>query len=201
MNTSRPSTQDRSGANGYSRGPGIFSLLTAWVTRARREGKTLATHQFKFRTPETIVHATRRGVIEQPWAEYQTWMIDHGYEYAITERVQPPTIDEVQVVQSELSLMIGWKFSSLELLLQAIDGLTSKLLSRDKMGLDVVVFRRLGDLWEQGVICSKTGNRVDIKLLWKPPILEYGSPDDSWDYDASCGSGWAVVFHTPKWYR
>ena len=55
---------------------------------------------------------------------------------------------------------------------------------RPLQGYDAAVFRRLGDIWENGVICSKTSNRALIKngLIPLGSGLEYGSPSDTCRY-------------------
>ena len=188
----------------FVRTPSLGSHLIAWATRARREGKTMATHIASFRTSKMLVHARkRRGVVAEAWQDYKTLLDGMGAQYAIAERVVQPTLSQEAVMCYWLDRMVKkqWKYSNLELPLQAIDGLISKLVSKDKMGLDVILFRKLGDLWQEGVICSKTTNLVEIKAGLLPYKYEYGTPDDTWDYTVNHPAQWKVTHKTDNWDR
>lgn len=188
-----------SGADLYVRRNSALSKMIAWFSRARREGRTLATHQAKFINRNEIVHAVRPCVKVQSWPVYLADLVRERAEWCIVDRVVEPTINDCMVMETMAHEMVGWAYSYLELPLQAMDGLLSKILSRDKMGLDVVVFRAIGEIWERGVICSKTGNRIDLRLGWKPDRLRFGTPDDSYDY-VTHSPDWKITEHSPGWY-
>ena len=187
-------------ADFYARDPGIMSRLTAWVTSGRREKMSLATHQGKFIDEHRIIHALQKeGVVIQSWQLYADHCKYIGKELCIL--VPPYEFSHPQIMTGRRALeeMIGWKYSKLELWLQALDGLIAKIFRKNKIGLDAIVFRRLGDYWKKGVICSKTANRADIAMSIIPPEYEYASPDDSYDYKIA--NGWKVLWASENWYK
>lgn len=184
----------------YSRDPGVKSRLTAWITRSRREAKTLATHQGKFIDENRIVHALgKEGVVIQPWETYKEHCKYIGKELCV---LAPPfELSHAQLVTGRLALdeMIGWKYSNAELWLQLLDGLIAKIRRKNRIGIDAIIFRRLGDLWKEGVICSKTANRPDIAMHLIPEEYQYASPDDSYDYKIN--NGWKIVWASDNWHK
>lgn len=77
------------------------------------------------------------------------------------------------------------RYSYIELPLQVMDCVLNRyILRRPLQGLDTRAFRRFGDIWENGVICSKTSNYALIKSGFIPESskLEYGSPSDTYRY-------------------
>lgn len=179
----------------YSRSGNIFSRITAWGTQGYKEGPTVATHQGKFLTPDVVLHAVYPRVKLVPW-----YQIKEQNEWCITRYVAPWDYDEGKGIE-HLIEMIGWRYSWMELILQGADGLINKMRHRKRMGVDAIIFRRLGWLWKKGVICSKTGCRVDIKLGIKPTWLEYASPDDSLDYELAHEMDWVIVDHSPGFFQ
>lgn len=188
----------KTGDDFYTRGKSKLNLLTAYMTRAKGEGPTLATHQGKFYDSRRIIHAlSKKGVHTKLWRVLATEYDNEGVEYCILRPPQPIDIDKAQDLMLE---MVGWKYSKLELfLLQPLDALIAKFRRKQKVGIDAVVFRKLGNIWKKGVICSTTGNRVDIKLGILPEKYKYASPDDS--YDWKINNGWRVIYKTPGWER
>ncbi|MFA5936564.1 MAG: hypothetical protein WC822_01655 [Candidatus Paceibacterota bacterium] len=195
------------GSTLYVRRPGAVSRVIAWGTTGRREGPTLATHQGKFCAGEGVIHADKENgcVTRISWEDYHPQLITGGAEYAIISPMFYISLDEYQKYDELLLEMLGWKYNIWELPLQLADGLLAKMLRRPRQGWDAYVFRRFAKLWKTGVICSKTANRVDIKMGWKPDYLEFGSPDDSWDYDLAqtCAPGtqkWRLAYATAGWF-
>jgi hypothetical protein len=77
------------------------------------------------------------------------------------------------------------RYSLIELPLQVADCVINRyIMRRPLQGLDTRFFRKLGDVWENGVICSKTSNNALIKnkLIPESSGLEYGSPSDTYRY-------------------
>lgn len=205
----------------FSNGTILLNKLTAYYTRARGEEKTLATHQAMARDEVNTVHATRVGVVRIPWKEYLARSHDHGAEIAVLRRVKPYTDYEIIVIREMLDEMSGylpgtrkWKYSALELGLQLVDGRINKILPESirkrmpgavSMGShhEVVWARRLGDVMAHDVICSRTANRVLIRMGDLPPILRHGNPDDTWDCLVSKNRlhniEWEMVFRTDGW--
>lgn len=77
------------------------------------------------------------------------------------------------------------RYSYIELPLQLMDCVLNRyILRRPLQGLDELVFRKMGNIWENGVICGKTSNRALIKNFFIPTDfgLQYGSPSDTYRY-------------------
>lgn len=186
----------------FVRAPGLFSGLIAWATKGRREPVTLATHQAMFEDCGALVHATgRRGVHRQTWASYSAECARYGKQWAIVRRVQSLDGPEKASVRAALAESVGWHYSWPELALQLADGILAKLQDQRRIGLDVLVFRRLGDLWMRGVVCSGTANRPLVRIGALPPEYRYAAPDDTWDCLYRRNSGWRLVARTPGWFR
>ena len=72
-----------------------------------------------------------------------------------------------------------------------------------------MVFRKLGDIWNNGVICSKTSNRalINCGLIPVGSGLEYGSPSDTYRYllslirIESTSSAVVIVDHSDGWFK
>lgn len=95
------------------------------------------------------------------------------------------------------------RYSYIELPLQALDVvLNHYILRRPLKGLDACVFRKLGNIWGDGVICSKTSNRALIKngLIPVSSGLEYGSPSDTYNWMMLHKSPWSVQEYSQNWF-
>jgi hypothetical protein len=114
-----------------------------------------------------------------------------------------PTLEPWQgaLIRCDLHESTKWaRYSWLELPLQALDGLVNRIvMRRRRRGWDVYVFRRLGDVWSRGVICSKTSNRALIRSCLLPYILEYGSPGDTYRWMRSHTESWTVLGKSAHW--
>lgn len=189
----------------YTRSPGRLGRMIAWASRARNEGPTLATHQAKFVGPDELVQANLgRGVTLDKWETYQAELEERGCEYCILSRQEPLADWQEKTILETARGMIGWAYSRFELPLQLLDGLLCKtFVLPNRLGLDAKVFAKLGDVWERGVICSRTANRPDIKAGLLPRAFRNAAPDDSFDHkwdDGRGRSGWYVKDHTPGWF-
>jgi len=199
MNVRANSQKPTTGDPFFTRGPKLFHKGIAWMTKGRREKKTLATHQGSFDTARTIVEADwKEGVITQDWGNYQRWMEDRAYEWCIMTRTIPLTKTEKQLFRKFCQEMIGWKYSKWEIGLQALDGIIAKIRKKPKTGIDAMIFRKLGGFWREGVICSGTSNRPLTKLGMIPDELIYGAPDDTWDYMLR-SEEWKIRDCTENW--
>jgi len=124
-----------------------------------------------------------------------------AYEWAIAEYTPDVGDFTKEIIERAIVEMIGppaWKYSRLELPLQLFDGLLSKVCGSSVYGWDAIVFRKLGDLWKTGVICSKTANRPLVKAGIFPERLSYGSPDDSYDF-VTTSLDWRISSQSPGW--
>lgn len=181
----------------FVRSPSSLSRGIAWFTRGRHEGPTLATHQIKAVDTTSVVQAHKgRGVYRMDWDDCRIDLMQRGCEYLVARYVGPYR-GRVAIAIGQRFLMqsIGWKYSVLEIPLQAIDGIIAKIRKRPRHGWDTVVFRHLGKLWKKGVVCSSTANRPNIHIRWLPGWLKYGSPDDTLDHVLG-SKDWVIVDET-----
>jgi hypothetical protein len=117
--------------------------------------------------------------VEEMRREKAEWIVFHW----VTPPVTPILRAKVQCDLQEA--MEFEKYSVFELPLQALDTVWNRWIRRrPARGYDAYVFRRLGGLWDNGVICSKTSNRALIRngFIPKTSGLEYGSPSDTYRY-------------------
>jgi hypothetical protein len=168
----------------HVRSPTDISAMIAWATRTHGEQRTLSTHVSRGFDHGRIIHALYRrgGVIVEDWELARERFLNEDIEWCIVRRVPGYASHEQRMIAECLREMIGWHYSALELPLHLVDGLIAKAFRRPLFGLDVVVFRRLQDLWKRGVICSATAAWPDIKLGDFHPRMRFSSPDDIWDY-------------------
>ena len=174
----------------------LFGVLTKWASRYRGEAPTIATHQGKFLSSTQTVEAFQKsGVIICDWDARRRSMAEEGHDWCILSRFPSYVLSDVdqELMATYIRECVGWKYSNTELVLQFVDGLFGKVV-----GHDVLALRKWGDLWRNGVICSKTANRPDIKLDLIPRRLEYAAPDSSLDYKLESGV-WTVVDKSKNW--
>ena len=174
---------------------GDFGRITKWASRSRGEEETLATHVGKFLDEETTVEAFlhTKVVGKHVWKVRQAEMLVSGHEWCILTLIKPLAQFSLSQARKYIIQSIGWTYSKLELILCFADGICGKFA-----GKSVIFFRKLGDIIRNSVICSKTSNRVDIKLNLLPKYMEYADPDETYDYKiksgkyriAACSSGW-----------
>lgn len=189
----------------FTRASGLASRVTCWFTG-------MASHQATFFDSTAIVEAKiETGRIEKvPWASRCSAMEIAHTEWIIFHWVFPPLSHwRRAAVQRDLDESVRFeKYSALELPLQGLDVLLNRwALRRPRQGLDAAVFRRMGDLWKNGVICSKTSNRSLIRngFISGDSGLEYGSPSDTYRYLShqalQINATVKVAAHTPGWFR
>ena len=203
-----------------SRDPnGPVTPWTAYYTRARGEGITLATHQGKVRDPKVVVQALWPRVVRTSLNDMQVYWLENGTEWCFMRRVQPWSAEDLtqgcrmmdeMTAHGEFEGQKPWRYSPLELAFQAMDGRIEKTLPlnvRKRMrgvgpNANIIFFRKLGDILANRVICSRTGNRIDANLGSIPQWLRHGSPDDTWDYKWTVRGEytWDVVDHSEGWY-
>ena len=145
------------------------------------------THQALAYDSSTIVEAGR-AIGKLQWVELGNWIAagaadKPATEWAIYRRRMPFTSEQIALIQKCLDEELTWnRYSVAELVLQASDDVLARLLNRPRLGLDVVVFRRLGNVWKNGVICSKAANWPLIKVGALPEYEQYAAPSDTWAY-------------------
>ena len=176
----------------HVRSPSRLSRITAWITRGRKESPTQSTHQATVESLSDIVHAVRgRGVVKDKWKDCYRKIAATGTEYCIIRNIKATDVQMATVVL-ELCSMIGWKYSTASLVLQAIDGLIAKIRRKPKIGMDSIFLREWQETWKHGVICSETGNRAYIKAGLLPAWLKFGAPDDTLDYQLN-SMDWKII--------
>lgn len=183
-----------------TRGHSMFNRISCRLTGP-------AAHQATFYSFMEIVEASkqtgrvvkrkREDVFDDLQRDQSEWIV---YHFKV-----PPMAPALRVgIQCDLMEACEFeRYSSVELPLQALDVLWNNVVLRRQMrGYDVAVFRRLGDIWDNGVICSKTSNRVLIRngLVPTDSGLEYGSPSDTYRYLKSC-SNVEVIGVSHGWYK
>ena len=165
-----------------TRGNSEFAKLTCKLTGP-------ASHQATFYDIGYIVEASiQSGRVQKREANavFADLARDH-YEWIIYHWVKPTLTPGLRaMIQCDLVEAVEFeRYSSIELPLQVLDVVWNRFIRRRPLqGYDAAVFRRLGDIWENGVICSKTSNRALIKngFIPKSSGLEYGSPSDTYRY-------------------
>lgn len=172
---------------------GFLGGATKWFTRHRGEEDTIATHQGKFRNARLTVEATATVVKRLDWILRKQEMLEADIGWCILALKEDLSLEQQKLMAMYLDEMIGWRYSYGEVLMCAFDGLLGKVFARD-----IIFFRKAGDTFRNRVICSKTGNRPDIKLGLIPKRLEYGTPDDTLDYKLKNGN-WYVAAHSANW--
>jgi hypothetical protein len=153
------------------------------------------------RTP-TLLFEARSGydITTTDWEVRKEQILKKGGQYMIFRRVNAPTYDDAHIIEEECTKMKNWKYSLWELPLQAADAIFCKLTGNKKQGWDAIVFRKLGDLWDKGVICSQTANRIYILLNWVPLEAKYASPEETRRWMAQ-SSEWVIAETSSGWVK
>lgn len=196
MNESMMNFTPYCGCTLFTRGNSPLNKITVWTTTGKNERPTLATHQGIFISSTDMVEATYDGVMKQYWPDEKARLYRTGVEWAIVRIRKPLTTEAEKWIQSAALEEIGWKYSRVELVLCFLDGMWEKATGRE-----TVYWRKLGDLWRNRVICSKTANRPLIKAGVLPKIAEYYTPDDTWDYMIKHTETFEVCDYTARWYN
>jgi hypothetical protein len=181
---------------------GMASWLTCWATGP-------AAHQATFFDADSIVEAAigRGRIVRTPWLAKRKELEDGKGDWIIFHWEFPPMVPMLRTkVQCDLAEAMEFeKYSYLELPLQAFDSLWNRVIRRrQRQGYDAYVFRRMGDIWDNGVICSKTSNRALIRngFVGKASGLEYGSPSDTYRYlRERVGKEVMVAEHSDGWFN
>jgi hypothetical protein len=166
----------------FTRGDSFFNRLTTKLTGP-------ASHQATFYDENYVVEASAQsGRIEKVECnEVFADLNKRDAKWIIFHWVRPPITPCLRsMIQCDLMEAAQFeRYSYIELPLQVMDCILNRYIRKQPLqGLDVKVFRKLGDIWENGVICSKTSNHALIKNGLIPPCtsLEYGSPSDTYRY-------------------
>ena len=185
----------------FTRGPSFFNRLTCKLTGP-------ASHQATFFDSGHIVEASAQSgkiekvecnqVFEDLAKRKAEWIIFHWLHPEMTPALR-------SMIQCDLLEAAEFeRYSYIELPLQVMDTVVNRvILRRPRQGLDVRVFRKLGNIWSNGVICSKTSNMALIKngLIPDSSQLEYGSPSDTYRYLNGATFWSATVLDFSKgWY-
>lgn len=173
----------------------------------------LASHQAGFITQANGFEArVKLGVVAFTWDRKKKSILhEHQGEYCVLSPKVPLTDTEMFKFNEYVNQVFTWKYSVLELPLQLADLFLSWItLRRKSFGLSTkafrfmskhpVVFRKLGDLWKEGVICSKTANWPLIKVGKLPKILEYASPDETYRYCLE-SKDWNIEETSENWFK
>lgn len=190
----------------------LFTRSAGWMSEITCRLTGMASHQATSYDATWLVEASiDSGRIEKVlWSEKWGSMQAHGTEWSLFRWLKPTMSRcERYTIQRSLDESIQFeRYSKTELILQGADSLLNNvILGRPRQGYDAFVFRKLGDIWKNGVICSKTSNRALIAgdCIPKSSGLEYGSPGDTYRWithqailPARCI---ALLAHSPGWFR
>jgi hypothetical protein len=166
----------------FTRGNSFFNRLTCKLTGP-------AAHQATFYDSDYLVEASAQSgriekvecnqVFDELNKRQAEWIIFHW----VNPRFN--TMSRAMLQCDLLEATAFERYSYIELPLQVLDTVVNQyILRRPRQGIDARVFRKMGDIWENGVICSKTSNNALIKngFISKSSNLEYGSPSDTYRY-------------------
>lgn len=186
----------------FTRGNSFFNRVTCKLTGP-------ASHQATFYDSGFIVEASAEsGHIEKVECnQVFSDLAKRKAEWIVFHWVYPPlTASLKSMIQCDLLEATAFeRYSYIELPLQVLDSVFNRYIMRRPLkGLDAKVFRKFGDIWEEGVICSKTSNNALIKngMIPKATGLEYGSPSDTYRYLKSrIGKDVIVTDHSKGWFN
>ncbi len=178
------------GDMGFTRGKSLLNKLTLWVGGEN----ALATHSFKFYNKDQIVQALiKTGVALWDWGIFREILAKEEQEYCVLTRTIPLLLEEELRTQFWIETMKGWQYSKSELVLAFFDSCLSKIFRKN-----FVCFRKLGDICQTRVICSKVANRPDVKLGYLPRKAYYWTPQETYTYMLSTGK-WQIIETSPHW--
>lgn len=187
----------RTGSILFVRRKSRLSRLIAWFTRGHGEEPTLATHVDLFLMPGIIcgINGDKRRPYVRPWENLRDELDREKAEWAImnprliwTEGQERRLRGLVRRLREEA------RYSYAELILQAVDGILARLLRKRQ----VVLARKLGGLWEKGLICSGFATFCYCRIRGELCDLSYSDPDtlldtvsqaDSWFEDGPASPG------------
>lgn len=189
----------------FTRGPG-------WASRVTVRWTGPASHQATAYNGVYLMEANAvSGRIEKvPWQVKFDRMAKASVEWILFHWLLPPMNPRLRcMIQCDLLEAMDFeRYSHLELSLQGLDSLVNRVIRRrPRQGYDAIVFRRLGSIWGNGVICSKTSNRALIKggFIPRDSGLEYGSPADTYRWiKTELGKPEPVVEilgNSPGWFQ
>jgi len=193
--------QDPDAGNvGFARWPKSIVSKTAIFCQSKRGEKAKAAHQFLFINEHEVLNASfslcRASIRILPASEYIRSLNNSGAEYCVLGSAEPPCMDIIQKIEERAKMQLTWRYSPFEVGLQALDLARMKLLGSRGEGWDEVVFRKLGDLWKRGVICSKSGNWILVHLGWVDDFMAYAYPNQTYLY---LRNKWEVKLQTGGW--
>lgn len=183
----------------FTRGPSFFNRLTCKLTGP-------ASHQALFFDSEYVVEASAEsGKIEKVATKevfddlkrrQAEWIVFSW----IRPEMNPARRARIQIDLCEATLY--QRYSYVELPLQVMDTVLNRyILRRPRQGIDAKVFRKLGDIWDKGVICSKTSNMALINNGYVPATsgLAYGSPSDTYRWLMKC-QDCVILKYSAGWF-
>lgn len=183
----------------HTRSASRLSRLQDWFVRRPGEEPTLSTHVGGFIDSQTLVHALiGKGVVREDWETLLDKMNAAGTQWCIVRQRNAFTRNEQMLYRAFLKRHLGKRYSPLELLGQAADGVLGRLLRRDVMFWRVII-----DRIPQWVICSGLIVRANVHVARLPRNMLGAAPDDLWDYrmmQLGLGEAW-IVAHSPDWFE
>jgi hypothetical protein len=168
----------------FTRGTSFFNRATCYLTGPAAHQATCYDSDFIEEADadqDRIVKRLLNPILDNAKKTGREWILFHW-----VEAPSPEKIDLMRKAMDEAELFE--RYSYIELPLQILDSVIARLRGKPRFGLDTVIFRRLGNIWKDGVICSKTSNNVLIKggLIPEDSGLQYASPSDTYRYLIRC---------------
>lgn len=139
-------------------------------------------------------------MIRWDWEKRKAYLTETKTEWCRWSRLDPFTPDQIMEIGNEAEKQFcTFKYSKAELPLQAIDGWRAKFKGLHPQDEEAVWARKLGDLWQGGVICSKAGCLPFIRIGVFPAHARFWSPSDVLRYIDCGASGWGLAEKTAGW--
>lgn len=183
----------------FTRSSGWLARLTCGIT-----GGKAAHQELIFRVaPEPMVLAADMGMgrmVTWSWEARKEYLAEQRAEWSRWSLKQPlELLQQTRVLHEAEEQVNTFKYSRGELVLQGIDELRELITGKTTQGPDGVWARRLGDLVQTGVICSKAGNMPLIKVGVLPDRACYWSPSDTLKHLDVLGGPWVLAEKTNGW--
>jgi hypothetical protein len=180
----------------FTSGPGLAERIERWGTQMRGEAPSQADHQQMLYDGDRLQSFTiKDGPTYFTLQQYWKIMDKRGCEWIIF-RHRPSVTQSLAKIIQDLMRHAGkeWRYSHLELGLQFFDCMIEKV-----RGKRTILFRRLGKLWKDGVVCSTGSNIILKNISWLPPYAQFFSPDDTIDYIRAHPKDWSEVVRSISW--
>jgi len=160
----------------------FVSTAIKWFTTGRREGKTLASHQFQVIEGAQVLEAgsgRRHKTVIRPYIDRLHECLDDPQSHMIVFRPNFLSLEQKTIIQATAQKLNGSKYGYGEIALQASDGMLRKW---GWLKEGAPFFAKLGDLLPGTMICSGVSNACLVEADVLLPKYRYLTPDDTFDF-------------------